>query len=249
MAFAGLHARLRRPRPQSPAPGEEALHHRSLFVLFIAALGQFGSASAAADLGAGVKVGTLGIGFEARWYSPIPWFDLRIGANRLAYDESREYSGVGYDANLALDSYHLTGNISIPSSPFRLTVGAVANGNELRLLSHDSGDLTVNLDGTEFPAARVGRLTSTTSYASLAPYAGVGLDFEVLGRLSLNLDAGLMWHGQPNVTLEATNWDNLSPTEKSLLGPALDAERAALEDEIGELDAYPVLSLTFVYNF
>jgi hypothetical protein len=225
------------------------LRTRLFFSLCIAALGQFGSATAAADLGAGVKVGTLGIGFEARWYSPIPWFDIRVGANRLNHDESREYSGVGYDANLALDSYHLTGNISIPSSPFRLTLGAVANGNELRLLSHDSGELTINVDGTTFPAARVGRLASTTSYATLAPYAGVGLDFEVLGRLSLNFDAGLMWHGQPSVTLEATNWDNLSPTEKSLLGPALDAEREALEDEISELDAYPVVSLTFVYNF
>ena len=222
---------------------------RFLLALGIVAVGQVGPATAAADLGAGVKLGTLGIGFEARWYSPVPWFDLRVGANRLDYDESREYSGVAYDATLALDNYYLTGNISIPRSPFRLTIGAVANGNELQLLSDESDHLTIDIDGTPFPAARVGRLSSTTSYASLAPYAGIGLDFELLGQVSVNFDAGLMWHGEPNVTLEATNWDNLSPAEQSLLGAALDAERQALESEISELGAYPVLSLTFVYNF
>lgn len=222
---------------------------RFIFVLCIAALGQFGSGVAAADLGAGFKVGTLGLGLEARWDTPIRWFDVRFGVNRFSYDETREYSGVDYDAVLALDNFYLLGNVSIPASPFRLTVGAVANGNELQLLSRDAGDQTINVDGTAFPVAKIGRLSSTTSYARMAPYAGVGLDFEVFSDVSVNFDVGVLWHGKPSVTLEATNWEDLTAPEQALLGPALDAERTGLEDEIGKFDAYPVFSLTLLYNF
>jgi hypothetical protein len=222
---------------------------RFIFVLCIAACGQLGSGVAAAEVGAGFKMGTLGFGLEARWDTPVRWFDVRFGINRFSYDESRQYSGVGYDAVLDLDNFYLTGNFSSPASPFRLTLGAVANGNELQLLSHDAGDQTIEIDGTDFPVAKVGRLASTTSYASIAPYAGVGLDFEVLGDVSVNFDVGVLWHGAPTVTLEATNWDDLTAPEQALLGPALDAERAGLEDEISEFDAYPVVSLTLLYNF
>ena len=45
------------------------------------------SSAANADFGAGVKAGTLGIGIEGRW-SPLPWVDLRLGANQYDYDAS-----------------------------------------------------------------------------------------------------------------------------------------------------------------
>ena len=52
-----------------------------------------------------------------------------------------------------------------------------------------------------------------------------------------------------DVSCEATNFANLSPAEQAVLGPALDAERAALEDDISDYKAWPVISLGFVYNF
>ena len=51
------------------------------------------------------------------------------------------------------------------------------------------------------------------------------------------------------MSLEATNWSNLSPAEQALLGPALEAERLDLEDDMSDLKAWPVVSLAFVYNF
>jgi len=96
---------------------------------------------------------------------------------------------------------------------------------------------------------QIGALQSTTSFSSTAPYAGVGFDFEVFGKAGINLDFGVLWQGDPSVTLEATNFDNLSPAEQAVLGPALDAERAALEDDVSDYKAWPVVSLGFVYNF
>lgn len=224
------------------------MKHTSLAATF-AALALAVTGTAAADFGVGVKAGTLGLGLEARWDPPVPWFDLRIGANQYDYEDAGDYAGVTYDATLGLDSYYLTGNIKFPVSPFRLTLGVFSNGNELQLLSQDPGGPTIDIGGAQFPIADVGALHSSTTFGSSAPYAGVGFDFELFGKAGLNLDFGVLWQGEPSVTLDATNWGNLSPAEQAILGPALDAERRALEDEMSDLKAWPVVSLAFVYNF
>lgn len=207
------------------------------------------SGSAMADFGVGVKAGTLGLGVEGRWDPVVPWFDLRVGLNQYDLDDNGNYAGVEYDATLALDSYYLTANFKVPLSPFRFTVGAFSNGNELQMLSADTGGLPIDIGGIPFPVDRVGALSSTTSFGSTAPYAGVGFDFELFGKAGLNLDFGVLWQGEPTVSLEATNWDNLSAAEQALLGPALEAEQAALQSEISDYKAWPVVSLAFVYNF
>ena len=206
----------------------------------LAALALLASGTAVADFGVGVKVGTLGIGLEGRWDPPVPWFDIRVGMNQYDYEDDGFYANIDYDATLALDTYYLTGNFKVPLSPFRVTVGAFSNGNEMQLTSVDP------LGGALGSAAG---LTSVTSFNSTSPYAGVGFDFELFGKAGLNLDFGVLWQDEPIVTLDATNWANLSPAEQAILGPALDLERAALEDEMSDLKAWPVVSLAFVYNF
>ena len=207
------------------------------------------SGGAAADFGVGLKAGTLGLGVEGRWDPAIPWFDVRVGLNSYEYDTSGDQAGIDYDGTLTLDNYYLTGNFKFPLSPFRFTVGAFSNGNELGLLSRDVDGGSYVIGGIPFDAARVGSLRSTTSFGSTAPYAGFGFDFELFGKAGLNLDFGVLWQDKPMVTLEATNWQNLSPIEQAILGPALDNERDELEDEMSDFKAWPVLSLTFVYNF
>ena len=206
----------------------------------LAAIALLASGSAAADFGVGVKAGTLGIGLEGRWDPPVPWFDLRVGLNQYDYNDNGDYAGINYDATLALDNYYLTANLKFPVSPFRFTVGAFSNGNEMQLLSTDTlGGIWGNAVGLE----------SVTSFDSTAPYAGFGFDFELFGKAGLNLDFGVLWQGDPAVTLLPTNWDSLSGPEQALLQPLLDAERAQLEDEMSDLKAWPVISLAFVYNF
>jgi hypothetical protein len=186
---------------------------------------------------------------EGRWDPLVPWFDLRIGFNQYDLADNGNYSGIDYDATLALDNYYLTANFKVPLSPFRFTVGAFSNGNELQMLSADTGGLLIEIGGIPFPSDAVGALQSTTSFSSTAPYAGVGFDFELFGKVGLNLDFGVLWQGEPSVALEATNWDNLPSAAQALLGPALEAERAELQNEISDYKAWPVVSLAFVYNF
>jgi hypothetical protein len=214
-----------------------------------AAVALFACHGAFADLGVGVKAGTLGLGVEARWDPLVPWFDLRVGINGYDYDDTGDYVGIAYDATLALDSYYLTGNFKFPLSPFRFTVGAFSNGNELQLLSQDTGGDFLNIGGIPFDPSVVGDLRSVTSFDSTAPYVGFGFDFEVFGKAGLNLDFGVLWQGEPTVSLEATGYDTAPPLLQAVLGPALEAERQDLEDEMSDFKAWPVVSLTFVYNF
>ena len=212
----------------------------------LALLALLASGSAAADFGVGVKAGTLGIGLEGRWDPPVPWFDIRAGINQYDFEDDGGFAGINYDATLALDSYYLTGNFKIPLSPFRFTIGAFSNGNEMQMASQDA---LIDIGGSVFDTSIIGTISSVTSFDETAPYAGVGFDFELFGKAGLNLDFGVLWQGDPYVTLEAANWDNLSGAEQALLGPAIDAERAELEDDMSDFKAWPVVSLAFVYNF
>lgn len=206
------------------------------------------SGTASADFGAGLKAGTLGIGIEGRW-SPIPWFDVRIGANQYDYDDSGNQAGIAYDATLQLDTYFLTGNFRFPLSPFRVTAGAFANGNELNMINQDTGGPDIVVGSNSFSRSDIGVLSSTTSFDDAAPYIGVGYDFEVFGKAGINFDFGLLWQGEPSVSLDASGLATASPQLRDEIAAALEEERLELEDDMNDFKAWPVVSLSFVYNF
>lgn len=206
------------------------------------------SGSAHADFGVGFKAGTLGLGIEGRW-SPLPWIDMRIGGNQYDYDTSGSQAGINYDATFALDNYYVTGNFRFPLSPFRVTAGAYSNGNEVQMASFDTSGADFTIGDETFSSADVGQLQSVTSFDNTSPYVGVGYDFEIFGKVGLNLDFGVLWQGEPSVTLIATGFDNAPQSVQDRLGPALEAERVEIEDEVSDYKAWPVLSLGFVYNF
>ena len=204
-----------------------------------------GSAPALADnnFGIGAKAGTLGIGIEGTWRA-LPWIDLRVGANRYDYDDSGSQAGIPYDGTLALDTIYGTANFRFPLSPFRVTAGLYSNGNELQLQSTAPSG-TYNIGGIDFNAADVGTLRSVSSFSGTAPYVGVGYDFTVAGKVGLNLDFGVLWQGEPNVSLVADGVIAGDPAFQA----ALEAERQELEDEVSDYKAWPVISVGFVFNF
>ena len=67
----------------------------------------------------------------------------------------------------------------------------------------------------------------------------------VFGTVGMNLDFGVLWQGSPEVTLTADGVLSGNPTFEA----SLEAERVMLEDELGTLKAWPVVSLGFVVNF
>jgi hypothetical protein len=208
-----------------------------LLTLFVS-----GTVNADSNLGVGVKAGTLGFGFEARW-QPVPLVDFRLGTNLYDYTDNRNEAGINYDGDLNLETIYLTGNFHFPISPFRVTAGAFSNGNEVKLVSADN--IGFNIGGIDYPAGAVGTLTSKTTFDDIAPYLGIGYDFEMFGKAGFNLDFGVLWQGEPEVTLDATGTSVGNP----IFDAALENERQQLEDVMNDLKAWPVVSLGFVYNF
>lgn len=194
------------------------------------------------NLWLGAKVGTLGVGLEGVW-RPIDWLDLRVGANRYDYNDNGSQAGVNYDGTLRLNTYYGTANLRFPLSPFRVSLGYYSNNNEISLNSQDA--LSFEIGGTTYSADDVGQLSSTTNWDSTSPYLGAGFDFELFSKVGLNFDFGVLWQGDPRVSLDATGLLANDP----IFLDALEAEREELEDDFSALKAYPVVSLGFNFNF
>lgn len=218
----------------------QSLISKTLALLSLSLLG--GNAMADHNLWLGVKAGTLGLGVEGAW-RPIPWLDLRLGANQFTYDDRGSQAGINYDAELSLDNFYGTANFRFPLSPMRFSAGAYSNGNELNMVSREA--TAFNIGGTIYPADAVGTLTSTTDFDSMSPYVGVGFDFDVFDKVGLSLDLGVLWQGDPNVSLES---DGLLATDP-LFMEALETERQQIESEFEDYKAWPVISLGFNYKF
>jgi hypothetical protein len=210
--------------------------------LLVLGLASSGASLADDNLWLGAKAGTLGLGVEATW-RPIPWFDLRGGINSFEYDHDGAEAGIDYDATLDLRSWYGTANFRMPLSPFRVTAGVFNNGNELRLVSRETGD--VNVGGTVFTADEVGTMRALTTFEDIAPYAGIGFDFGLFGKVGLNLDLGVMYQGEPEVAL----FSDGALADDPAFQDALENERVQLQDEVDEYKLYPVASLTFNVQF
>ncbi|ANO51275.1 hypothetical protein [Woeseia oceani] len=212
-------------------------------VLAAAALLFAGSSASANDnLWFGVKAGTLGLGVEARW-QPIPWMDLRAGLNRFDFDDDGAQAGIAYDATLELDTVYATANLRFPLSPMRLSVGAFSNNNQLVMASREADSFIIG--GQTFSGDEVGQLRSTSSFDSVSPYLGLGFDFELANRIGLNLDLGVLWQGEPTVTLTSTGTLADDPTFQD----RLESERQELQSEGEDFKAWPVVSLGLHFNF
>lgn len=199
-------------------------------------------AAADDDFWIGAKAGTLGLGLEATW-RPVPYLDVRAGFNTFSYDDERSEAGVDYDVELDLSSFYATANLRVPLSPFRGTVGIFSNGNEANLVSRDS--TTFDIGGQTFTAADVGTLRGDVGFESVAPYAGVGLDFRFLDRVGLHFDVGVLFQGTPELTLVADGPIASDP----LFQAELEAERAELQEELDDFEFYPVVSVGLSVNF
>jgi hypothetical protein len=199
-------------------------------------------AHAELNLGVGLKAGTLGAGVEAQW-RPLPYIDLRVGANMYEFDDSGSQAGINYDATLNLESFYGTLNLRFPMTPLRFTAGAYSNSNELLLVSQDT--ILIDVGNASYPSAAVGTLTSTTSFPGVSPYVGIGLDFSLFSRVGLYLDFGVLWQGEPDVTLTA---DGVLAGDPGFQA-SLEQERLELFTEFSDFKAWPVASLGFFVKF
>lgn len=190
-----------------------------------------------------VKGSTLGAGLEMN--SPVSeTIGLRIGLNYFPYSYSGTEDDIDYNFDLTLMSASLILDWHPFKGSFRLSGGALYNGNKIDADARSSA--TYEIGDTTYPGDAVGILTGNINFNDVAPYVGFGWDTS-FGKKGLGFifDIGVLYQGSPSVSLSANGPISNDPTFKENLSK----EEDNLEDELKDYQFYPVVAIGIGYRF
>ena len=214
-------------------------------------------------ISADVHFGTLGAGVEIK-RKFNDHFNARLVINQyeFSYDETED--GTEYSGELDWSTYGVIADWHPAGNGFRLSVGLLANDNELR--SSSVGDsFTYGPEDTSY----TGNANLEVTFDSLAPYASIGWSSQKPRGLSVNFELGAMFQGTPllraNGSATGTGNDTIScdfsiddkgnvtkgagETCPGKFEDDLKAEHAELTDDFDDFDVYPVIVFGLQYRF
>jgi hypothetical protein len=217
-------------------------HSRTLVFAALAAVA--GTAQAG---GAGLRIGTTGIGADFGW-EIAPTLGGRIGLSGGSLSRDVSTDDVDYDAKLKLANANLFLDWS-PLGPFRLTAGVIPNNNKVDLTGEPRGG-TFTINGVPYTAAQVGSLNGTVKPGhSVAPYLGIGYGNVWTKGVNFYFDLGVMFMGSPKVTLNAACGPALNATDCATLQANVETERRKVEDKVKKFEYYPVANIGITIGF
>ena len=217
-----------------------------IFLIATASLvsGQAPEGDAPRPVNVGLEVGTTGPGISASWRF-ADHFGVRAGFNYFRYEHNDEIEDVEYDATLRLMSEPLTFNYyPWRRSSFFISAGVLFNQN--RLTGTGTGQGTIDLGGTTFPAAVVGTLNLEVEHQPVNPYLSIGgnLYFDKAKHWSLGAELGVFYSGNSEVDLTRTG---------GIPDPSIDAavenERRQVEDYADKATFWPVAKISLNFSF
>jgi hypothetical protein len=192
------------------------------------------------------KIGTTGAGADLT-IGVARSLNVRLGVQGWSRSETRTEQEIEYDADFKLVSGEVLLDLHPGGRRFRVSAGAVMNGNEVDAVSSDDAVYTIN--GVDYPAALVGRLRGKVETNSVAPYLGIGWGNAVApgSRWRFAFDLGAFYQGSPKVSLRA------EPVNPALLPPRfeqdLEAERQKIEDDLDSYTIFPVVAVGVSFRF
>lgn len=217
------------------------------FATIVAVSTMLSSSAYAADsmIAVGPKLGTQGIGVEARAAISDNIFG-RVGINYASISSSNlESSEIKSKANLKL----LTVPVMVDWHPFenngfRLSAGIAYNDNAIKGTAKQTKDTT--LFGTKYTADQIGSVSTKVKLGNnIAGIATIGYDSSFLGSSawSFNCEAGVMYTGSPKISVSSTG------TGGAIVKEAIEKDINKNNKDIKKLRLFPVLSLGFKYSF
>jgi hypothetical protein len=206
-------------------------------------------------LGVGVKVGTLGVGFQVGT-SLTDRINVRGGANFFNYSDSITQHGVVYNGTLQLRSIETKLDLLVLGG-FRVTPGL--------LLYNDNG-ISATASATAGQSFTFGsqtyfsdpnnplRGTAALTLSKFAPTLGIGFG-NLLPRSfrhwSLSTDLGVVFQGSPQFALPVSgnaclqNLTNCQSTADPTIQQNVDAERVKIQNDLKPFKYYPEVSIMF----
>lgn len=194
-----------------------------------------GARAQGVGVGVAAHLGTLGLGADVA-VSVHPKIGLRGGANIFPFDISITSSDVDYDLSLPSPQFLLLADL-YPVGAFRLSGGLMISSSDFELDAKLAQP--VEIGGTTYTPDQVGSLTGTFGTRTVSPYFGIGFGNAARSRFGFFFDLGVAFHGTPEVSAVANGPVALVPGFQQ----DLDAEVAAIQDDVDEWKFYPVLSI------
>ncbi|THB63412.1 MAG: hypothetical protein D6B27_12240 [Gammaproteobacteria bacterium] len=196
------------------------------------------------EYGAAIKFGSTGYGFELTT-DITKEINLRGGINAWSKKISDTKDGIEYDIEADLNNASLLADWHPFSNGFRLSAGIFINNSEISLDSSDATTYTIN--GVEYTAAEAGSISGKIDFNTVAPYLGIGWGNALNKKSDINIsaDLGIGFIGSPKVDISA----NGSLANDSDFMSDLDAEEDSIQDDVDDLNIFPVLTIGVSYKF
>src|SRR5213594_2411102 len=202
---------------------------------------------APADTSLGLRGGTLGGGVELS-YALSQRAAVRLNADGYNFSQTSTHDNIDYDMKLKLQTVSLLGDWFPFASNFRVSAGAVLNGNKFTLTGQPTGGF-YTINGTQYNTAQVGSLGATVDFNKAAPYFGIGYGRPINSGLSLIFDAGVVFQGSPRSKIDATCGAAIQGTPQcTQLQSDAQAEQSRLDESLHSFKYYPVITLGLAYT-
>lgn len=196
----------------------------------------------------GPKIGTQGIGIEAR----AGLFDsiyARMGANYFRLNHKFGGSDLRYNAKLTLMTVPLMIDYHpFADSGFRISIGAAYNGNKASATA--TPNKSVTLYGKTYQVSDIGRVNAKLKLGNkIAGIFAIGYDNSLIGSgspFSFHTEIGVMYCGSPKLDISATG--AIASRTNELEDFRRDAN-SRLNKVKKYLRVFPIASLGFKYSF
>jgi hypothetical protein len=205
--------------------------------------------TASAQLGRvafGLKAGTLGVGAEAS-VGITRHVAIRAGLNRFSLERNQDIGDIDYRFTPRLQSLTALLDLHPFGGAFRLSGGIVSNRNEGGLDARLDRAGTIFIGEGEYSSNDVQGLTGRIGFKRSAPYVGLGFDNSLVGagRVSFNMDLGVMFQGHPKASLEGQT--SLTGDARARFDADVQREAGEIQREIDDLprviEYFPVLAV------
>jgi hypothetical protein len=202
---------------------------------------------APADTSLGIRAGTLGAGIDLS-YALSQRAAVRLNVDGYNRTQSSTQDNIQYDMKLKLQTASLLGDWFPFASNFRVSLGAMFNGNKFTLKGQPTGSgFTIN--DQPYSAAEVGSFDAALDFKKAAPYFGIGYGRPINSGLSLIFDLGVMFQGSPHSKIDVTCGAGVPAGRCTTLQNDAAAEQGRLDESVRSFRYYPVISLGLAYTF
>lgn len=186
-----------------------------------------------------LKVSTLGLGLDGTT-NIAKDLNVRVGGHfmSLGYNAGgKADEDYKYDAKAKLLSFSALVDYFPGGSIFKISGGLLFNLNKVEITMIPNQVYHIN--GKTYDQSNLGQVLTTTDFAKVAPYLGIGLCNPLAYKqFGFTMDIGGIYQSAPKISMSATGL--MEPTA---------TQSAIIEDNVKWFKFYPVLTLGLTYKF